>query len=246
MENDLIEKARAIGRGYVYFVYADGSKEKRRLFISDGSICVIGKGRKRKGHHLTDEMGGYGFKNQLRDIVKFDEKPISEKWQHSINKAINLLEKSGLWVDVLNDLKTANAIGYEKISRAYEISNSDFEGLKYDEKQKEINKRIAEIDARLIGEAGHFKTEILWYMARPLKIKKMNFGTFNEIKLKEIAEGLKEKKKFSVCATANYDVSAEYSPDKNSAWYSEEFRNCGNGHYYLMLSDSHAVFWEDD
>src|SRR3990167_1794391 len=105
MQTEILVKAKAIGRGYVYFVFADGTKEKRRLFMSGDSVCVIGKGKKRKGHYLNGEMSGV---NAVVDIVPFVEKPIKEKWQHSINKAIKLLEKSGLWTEVLNDLKTAN------------------------------------------------------------------------------------------------------------------------------------------
>jgi hypothetical protein len=30
------------------------------------------------------------------------------------------------------------------------------------------------------------------------------------------------------------------------AWYSEEYRGCLNGHYYLMFDATHAIFYEDD
>ena len=38
----------------------------------------------------------------------------------------------------------------------------------------------------------------------------------------------------------------EYEPDKNKAWYSEEYRGCGNGHYYIALNSSMALFCEND
>ena len=29
-------------------------------------------------------------------------------------------------------------------------------------------------------------------------------------------------------------------------YYSEEYRNCGNGHYYLLFDATHAIYYEDD
>ena len=29
-------------------------------------------------------------------------------------------------------------------------------------------------------------------------------------------------------------------------WYSEEYKNCGNGHYYLLIDAKHAIFCEND
>ena len=29
-------------------------------------------------------------------------------------------------------------------------------------------------------------------------------------------------------------------------WYSEEYRGCGNGHYYLLIDAKHAIFYEND
>ena len=45
---------------------------------------------------------------------------------------------------------------------------------------------------------------------------------------------------------SSYDVSFSYDPKLQHAWYSEEYKNCGNGHYYLALDETHALFYEDD
>jgi hypothetical protein len=75
----------------------------------------------------------------------------------------------------------------------------------------------------------------------------MNFGRFtNNEQLKIIKEALKNKKETSASGRTNYDVSFSYNPTVQKAWYSEEFRGCGNGHYYLALDATHALFYEDD
>jgi hypothetical protein len=76
----------------------------------------------------------------------------------------------------------------------------------------------------------------------------MNFGEeqLNQVKLMEIARALHSKQNISISGRTNYDVSFEYNAEKGMAWYSEEYKNCGNGHYYLALNGTHAIFWEDD
>lgn len=45
-----------------------------------------------------------------------------------------------------------------------------------------------------------------------------------------------------------YDNTLELINDNGiyRGFYSEEFRNCGNGHYYLLFDATHAIFYEDD
>ena len=44
----------------------------------------------------------------------------------------------------------------------------------------------------------------------------------------------------------SYDVSFQLKAKERKAWYSEEYRGCGNGHYYLALNHSCALFYEHD
>lgn len=43
----------------------------------------------------------------------------------------------------------------------------------------------------------------------------------------------------------SYDISLSLD-EKGRAFYAEEYRNCGNGHYYLALDARHAIHVEDD
>lgn len=240
------------GNRQVTFVMSNGEKVKQRLGrASDGRIIYMKKGSNRRGYFLNDYCSDYS-EVQLVDIVPIISKTtIADSWRKSIDKAITLLTNSGLWSDILVDLKLARDIGFDNIRKAYDTTNMKFVEDYY-ENQSEITKRIKDIDARLVktnSETGkdYYDTGILWQMAHPLKIKKMNFGKYQTAnRLQEIKEALVKKEKIHLAGDNGYDVSFEYNPEKNMAWYSEEYRGCGNGHYYIALSDTHAVFWEDD
>lgn len=77
--------------------------------------------------------------------------------------------------------------------------------------------------------------------------KSMYFGKFwNPIKKQMIKECMEKKESVRFSTRVNYDVSFEYDAERNKAWYSEEYRNCGNGHYYLAIDGNTALFYEDD
>lgn len=63
---------------------------------------------------------------------------------------------------------------------------------------------------------------------------------------RNIAEALKNKTSFQCRGSNGYDVSFKYDAEKNKAWYSEEYVGCGNGHYYLALDSTHAIYYEKD
>lgn len=63
---------------------------------------------------------------------------------------------------------------------------------------------------------------------------------------RNIAEALKNKTSYQCRGSNGYDVSFEYDAEKNKAWYSEEYVGCGNGHYYLALDSTHAIYYEKD
>ena len=79
------------------------------------------------------------------------------------------------------------------------------------------------------------------------KTKSMWFGKFWNGTIKEnIANALKNKEPYSTHKRANYDVSFDYNPERNTASYAEEYRGCGNGHYYIAIDGNTALFCEDD
>jgi len=246
-QKTIIQKVEEIISNNIFdvkIVYEDRT-EKRRLFQRDGNIYIFKKGSRKYGYSLRDDV------RYIKDIIEIKSRTTeSDRWLKGINKAISLLEHSGLWKDMLNDLKIARDIGHNKLQQAYKTTDMKFKE-DYKENQDEIVKNIKLIDSRLIDTdkttgKEFYKTSILWYMVRTPKIKKMYFGKYKEDLLNRIKQKMRKKEKCSERGQASYDVSFEYNPDTDRAWYSEEFRKCGNGHYYLALDDTYAMFYEDD
>ena len=64
----------------------------------------------------------------------------------------------------------------------------------------------------------------------------------------DVEKAIANKKNYSRRWTNGYDNTLEiiFNDDYPRGWYSEEFRNSGNGHYYLLFDATHAIFYEDD
>jgi hypothetical protein len=170
------------------------------------------------------------------------------------------LNTSGLWEDVRKSAEKALAIGYDKVQQARAIESGAYTAYKsagYDSVDKYEVDKIRAIDERFIkqnkrdtGETYEYvDTEILWHMSAKPRIKKMRFDkydAYNDEKLKTIDQAYIERKPCHERGRTSYDVSYEYKPDAKKAWYSEEYRGCGNGHYYLALDTTHAWYYEKD
>lgn len=215
--------------------------EVRRVGMSRNGLMLM-KPRSKK----------YGCLLSYMDVLNVE--PIHEnvdvttKHRKQLLKAINLLKESNLWKDTLKEMELALSIGYDTLKKAYDITNQKF-SEDYYENQKIIVQKIKELEPRLINTndgVESYNTKVLWYLVNPLKVKRMNFGNNNEAELEQIQKALNTKTRYTTTGRTSYDVSFEYNPTVDRAWYSEEFKGCGNGHYYLALNHEYAVFYEDD
>lgn len=92
----------------------------------------------------------------------------------------------------------------------------------------------------------YIDTDYIWELSE-CKLKSMYFGKFdNETEKQTIKEKIQNNENYSTWHRTNYDTSFEYNAEKKMAWYSEEYKNCGNGHYYFALDNSTALFCEND
>ena len=227
-------------------VWKDGRKTTERLFKgSSGSLAFFLKGSSRRGNVLSR----WSVDEQIQSVtpVKHKQTNESDVWYRKMNEIKNRLERSGLWSNVLRNVNDAIDIGYDKIREAYKIYDNVYnENVSNDERQRLRVERIRAVDERLI-ENNSVRTSIIWEYNTIPKIKKMYFGKgWNDHYLEIIRKALEEKRDERVSATAGYDVSFEYRAKDNNAWYSEEYRGTGNGHYYIALDETHALFVEDD
>jgi hypothetical protein len=233
--------------------FIDDNGEKRRYRIAHangGGLLVMYPRSKRYGYRLDQRF--------LHNFIAFDIKNkkdrLSEekRWSKSWEKVLSYLTKSGLWKDVASDVSIALSVGYEKIKQADSQYWEHYPDVDYQEQGRLNAEKIKAIDERLVtyNKDGipHANTSIIWYMSKIAKIKSMYFGKYynHAEKKATLKKAMETKTSISLWGRASYDVSLEYNAEANKAWYSEEYKNCGNGHYYLALDDTHALFYEDD
>lgn len=236
MENTAVVEIIKQHRGVSKFKIQEptGSTIKR-LFVSGDSVAEFRKGSSRRGYQV----------NVAAWIsITPAEGSLKEQWERSWKRVEKNLAASGLNPDVLADVRLALAIGYDKIQEA---RNSKWDqSLSYDENQRREVEHIVAVDPRLGKDKVGFNSTILWHMAAPAKVKAVYFGDNHEAKKRAVEQGIREGKDVKEYGRASYDVSFYFEAGSKRATYSEEYRNCGNGHYYLAISPSQAVFWEDD
>jgi len=214
-------------------VHPDGTKVKLRLFKTGEDICYFKKGSHKRGYRV-DEY------NTFIDILPVKHyKSTQKKWESGWKKTKAKMEASGLWKELVKEIEIALDIGYDKMQDLY---------TKYWEIQDEDKKLeyVKQVDKRLIGMNSelefYIKSSLIWNYARCPKVKKMYFGKYKTPEaLDSIQKAMQNKTKLSEYGKASYDVSFEYNPEQNKAWYSEQFSGCGNGHYYLAISPTHAL-----
>ena len=216
---------------------------QKRLFVNEPYIGEIPKYARKRGYIIRETQTAHWL--TLTPVLA-NPKSEAENWEKSWRKAEKMLKISGLWTNLLKDIQMGLAVGYDTIQKANDIYWTD----NSDKKIKTLDPRLIETnkDGAICANTG-----IIWRMSRPAKIKKMYFGKFRTADiLAEFKDALTKKIKFnngsngSNSTGQSYDTTLEYNPDNNKAWYNEEYRHCGNGHYYLAIDATHALFSNDD
>lgn len=207
----------------------------------DGQIFIYAKGRSRYGWRVGKDYFNKYFEVKI-------EKSEYEKRQARYKKAIKKLEKSGLWENILKTLKNLQTIS--------EHDYNDMKNILYKSEWKERTDNLykeygdkypfifykSDYDGSLCYNSDYF------YGIADCTLKSMYFGKWRNKEYKaEIKEALKNKKPYETGRVrVNYDVHFSYNPEDNRAFYAEEYKDCGNGHYYIALDENTALFCEDD
>lgn len=212
------------------------------------NVFVYAKGKSRYGYR-------YNIANFLNEFkpVKIYNIDKDKKWHNKVAKVICCLNESGLWPELKEKYENLYLMTLEDKN-----SIASFYWSRYDNDQtvenynKEMNKWIKKYPFIGCTDIDHYgcvsiDTFYIFEMSEA-RTKNMYFGKYDNQRIKEaFKQALENKTAYSSGRIqVNYDVSLEYKPEKNAAWYSEEYRNCGNGHYYLAISPSVALFCEND
>jgi hypothetical protein len=237
---EILNSGQGVAIATYHYSTGETRQERVRLCKSTlGDPCIKQRRKKNWGTRIASI-------HSLIDLRPVFQRVTPElQWEKQVKRAIHMLEGSGLWTDFLQRARLCLLIGLPKLKQAQMI---------YHEFEKPEAEKLAKykaIDPRLtkVFEIDRVKREMIdseLFLFIHLKIKKMFFGAENQTLLAAIAKAMKAKTPYSCSARAQYDVGFEYHPEKNKAFYSEEFRNCGNGHYYIALNETHAMFVEDD
>ncbi len=228
----------------VGFIKNNGEKCVERIGkTASGDFIIMIKGSTHRGHDINYK--------EYADVVELPSVPIDKVWGRQLAKAISMLEESGLWTDMKNEMKIALQVGYKNLHSILDVDlplNNPIGTPNSVLLEQEIERARA-IDPRLISiksSGKEYLNDIVYRYSYPLKIKAMNFGYDNQRKLAQLKEAIAKKQAITLTGRSSYDVSLTYDPVNNQAVYAEEFKNTGNGHYYLALSATHAMFYEDD
>ena len=215
----------------------NGKSKVVRLWLhDDGCVAIMGKGKKHYGHHLSS----YSWDDlDLWASIKLVEHKQSDKARlvkRRAQDALKYLSQSGFWKDIKAEIEyflSDDSIIEEFCKDMAEDSYEKFylqckEGGKY-----------SWCNCHQVFESFYRK-----YCWKSIAYDKWNRKRYNE----EVRKAIDEKRQYSRRWTNGYDNTLEISFDNDyaRAWYSEEYRCCGNGHYYLLFDATHAIFYEDD
>lgn len=183
-------------------------------------------------------------------LKKYDPKiPTPEEedaaWRKRMRKAVRLMKASNLWAPirkVFENLLNVSMEDYREMKKIY---------LDYDLTQEGRKQKLLAFREKypfLFNEDGYISTTDYFYEVSECRLKPMYFGKFDNLRIKEEIDASLRNQTFYMTGRipVNYDVSFEYQPKYQRAWYSEEYRNCGNGYYYLALDHNTALFYEKD
>lgn len=203
---------------------------------------LMRKGSRRFGTYLMDTDIVH-----LRPIAS--TKSDADKWAYQVREVVRRLTASGLWPEIKADAEAALALGHGAMKAAYDLYWSERDDAK---RLAAFKERWPSLVERNPEGKEFVNTSRLWMFAKTPRIKAMRFhpGKFgdrrNEQVLLFIETAIRERRPYTASGRTSYDVSFEYNPETRKAFYSEEFRGCGNGHYYLALDATHCVWCEDD
>ena len=208
--------------------YADGTKRVARLFVTKyGEICEYKKRSSKYGYLLnTDNVVSIEPTNKENDIVK--------KTRRFLKKVIATLEKSGLWSNMLHDFKIIAQLDDEKLLK---FLNAEWDESQTMAQELGLSHRQCGVDC------------LKWTVEKG--IKSINYNSWEkETMSMEFAKAIAEKRNWFLYWRKGYDNRVECKKNETNgvmcAWYSEEYKGCGNGHYYYAIDATHAIFGEDD
>lgn len=221
---------------YRVHVIGGESKVVRLWQTDDGRIAIMSKGRKMYGHELSLWYDKYDEWTDLR-LVEHKEFDYYKRFVKRANDALKMLNESGLWTDIKQSIEHFFTLSEtEQRELVNDIITDSYEKFY---KQTWDGGKYAWVHCHQVFVSFAHKT--CW---KSIAWDKWERNRMSE----EVAQCIKNGTSFHRRWTNGYDNTVEVAnhDGEKLAWYSEEYRGCLNGHYYLMFDATHAIFYEDD
>ena len=239
-ETEILNTIKGMEKGHKFTAYEKDEHITVRCMKEENSIFVYAHGRNRYGYRYNFTV--FADKYDMKAEKETAKKTPTEEWHGRIMRAIKCLEKSGLWADLLVKLRNMLSMTYEDrdyIRRNYSWGDNTVLAEQFEMRYPFLFYKTEDGKKCIDTSYTYEMSEII--------LKPMYFGKYANKKVKEeIADSIANEKEYEYSCRVSYDVHFSYSPKSGKAYYSEEYRGCGNGHYYLALDNNTALFCEDD
>lgn len=221
--------------------------EKVRVMKENsGTVFVFCKGKKRYGSRYVNAER---FLWHYEPIIVSDEAK-DKKWHRDIKRALAEIDRTGCWkgtsvYDMYMNLLKMSKQDHDDMYQLYWDGRWE-NGRHYD------NPELAKYREKYpfaFDQGGNVVTDYLFELSN-CNLKTTYFGKRETEGIrKDAARAIADGRDYSSGRIpSNYDYSFEFVVREGvkRAWWSEEYKGCGNGHYYLALSERLAVFAEND
>jgi hypothetical protein len=237
MNLDDIQKLYDAGNTEMIATMQTGEKQPLRLFVStSGTLGYFAKGKHRRGYAVRDIID-----NVVSVKVKSKkDKTVIEEYLDNLRKfkkAYTELLHKNLWPNLRDGYNRLNLSDFEEFINQYAGEKNSSYDLYL------ILCEYCKLHNLDLNTENHYKTTTIKSNAPK------NYSSMYNTCVANIGKQLENKENFHYSWQSNYDVSVEgklCDDDIYRAWFSLEFRGCGNGHYYLLVNENQAVFAEDD
>ena len=227
-------------------VYDNGDISKGRMIYDSrcDAIFLYAKGHSRYGTIIYATDGRKSVVSlTLNEPIRQAEMDWFQNFETKVLKVCKYIKNNthpNLWQNLKTDaLKVEKNLPKLK-EWFYAVSDRQVmeagRGFYTNESQKEISS-ILDIDDS--------------FFLYPHKVKTLSVRScgFAEHVISELKAAIENKKEYHAEHRGNYDYSIRVKPHSDElveAFLSAEFKNCLNGHYYLLLNENNSIHYEDD
>jgi hypothetical protein len=206
-------------------VFDNGKEVKKqvRIFIAAGDTpCIYLKGSHRRGTYM--------YCPEYISLAPVTKEDYLVRVRKFMEKVVRILSKSGMWPNM---------------KRSYELLLTlDDKALQSVLDNYDMRNKLSE----LFGEEVYLYVDSLLYSSQK-GVKAIKFDEYDHEYTNRVKEAIQSKEDYTLRWTKKYDYTLDIRKDSKGnvcGNYSEEYLGCGNGHYYYLIDENHAIFGEDD